>query len=114
MSAAGRGIVAEARCTLTVLADKRTTRSGSLDELRDSALAAADRLIELGAIEDDLIGLWSRRRERDLDDVAVEDGLRRIVARLEAGPAPGHVELPSGTTRRSSRRSRGTPPSPPR
>ncbi|MEU1842623.1 hypothetical protein [Micromonospora sediminicola] len=86
VEAAGRGIAAEARCTLTVLADKRTTRSGRLDELLDGAHAAADRLVELGVIEDDLIELWSRRRGRELDDVSFEDGLRRIVMRLEAWP----------------------------
>ncbi|MFI7646836.1 hypothetical protein ACIBTZ_12240 [Micromonospora sp. NPDC049460] len=86
VEAAGRGIAAEARCTLAVLADKMTTSSGSPAELRRRALASADRLIELGAIEDDLNELWSRRRENDLDDAAFEASLQRIVTRMEAWP----------------------------
>ncbi|MGS2613883.1 hypothetical protein ACVCAH_05020 [Micromonospora sp. LZ34] len=86
VEAAGRGIAADARCTLAVLADKLTIRSASLDELRQRALASADRLIELGGIEDALNELWSRRRARDLDDEAFEAGLQQIVVRLEAWP----------------------------
>jgi len=83
---ASRGIAAEARCTLAILADKLTVRSGSADELLQSALASADRLMELGAIEDDLSELWSRRREGDLGDDAFEASLQQIVMRLEAWP----------------------------
>ncbi|OHX04765.1 hypothetical protein BFV98_18110 [Micromonospora sp. WMMB235] len=86
VEAAGRGIAAEARCTLAVLADKLTIRSGSRDELIESAPASADRLMELGAIEDDLSELWSRRRERGLGDEAFEASLQQIVLRLEAWP----------------------------
>lgn len=56
---AGRGITAEARCTLTVVADKMTISTGSPAEARQRSLACADRLVELGAIEDDLSDLWS-------------------------------------------------------
>ncbi|MCO1617050.1 hypothetical protein M8C11_20245 [Micromonospora sp. CPM1] len=83
---AGRGITAEARCTLAVAADKMTTNSGSPAEARQRNLACADRLVELGAIEDDLSELWSRRREGDLDEAAFEASLLRIVMRLEAWP----------------------------
>ncbi|MEH0937257.1 hypothetical protein [Micromonospora psammae] len=86
VEAAGRGIAAEARCTLAILADKLTIRSGSTDELLQSALASADRLMELGAIEDDLSELWSNRREGDLGDDAFEASLQQIVMRLEAWP----------------------------
>jgi hypothetical protein len=86
VEAAGRGIAAEARCTLAILADKLTMRSGSADELLQSALASADRLMELGAIEDDLGELWSSRREGDLGDDAFEASLQQIVMRLEAWP----------------------------
>ncbi|MFI7604673.1 hypothetical protein ACIBTV_06070 [Micromonospora sp. NPDC049366] len=84
VEAAGRGIAAEARCGLAILGDKLTVRSGTTDELIRSALASADRLMELGGIEDDLNELWSRRRARDLDDEAFEAGLQQIVGRLEA------------------------------
>lgn len=86
VQAAGRGITAEARCTLTVAADKMATISGSPAEARQRSLACADRLIELGAIEDDLSELWSRRRGGELDDAAFEANLLRIVMRLEAWP----------------------------
>jgi hypothetical protein len=83
---AGRGITAEARCTLTVIADKMTTSSGSPGEARQRSLACADRLIELGAIEDDLSELWSRHRGGELDEAPFEASLLRIVMRLEAWP----------------------------
>jgi hypothetical protein len=86
VEAAGRGITAEARCTLAVLADKLTIRSGSSDELLQSVLASADRLMELGAIEDDLSELWASRRQGDLGDDAFEASLQLIVMRLEAWP----------------------------
>ncbi|MFC0029483.1 hypothetical protein ACFFMM_08095 [Micromonospora chaiyaphumensis] len=86
VEAAGRGIAAEARCALAILPDKLTMRSGSADELLRSALASADRLMELGAIEDDLSELWSRRREGDLGEDAFEASLQQIVTRLEAWP----------------------------
>ncbi|WP_433653179.1 hypothetical protein ACQP2C_14030 [Micromonospora zamorensis] len=89
VEAAGRGIAAQANCTLAtlaILADKLTIRSGSADELLQSALASADRLMELGAIEDDLSELWSRRREGDLGDDAFDASIQQIVMRLEAWP----------------------------
>ncbi|WBB69089.1 hypothetical protein [Micromonospora sp. WMMD812] len=81
---AGRGVVAEVRCTLAVLADKVTISSENADEAIGAALASADRLMDLGAIEDDLNELWCCRRERDLDDAAFEVSLEQVVARLEA------------------------------
>ncbi|WP_326558041.1 hypothetical protein [Micromonospora sp. NBC_01796] len=80
---AGRGIAAEARCTLAVLADK--TPSGS-DAALQAGLAYADRLMELGTIEDGLVELWRSRRAEDLDDGAFEKALRHLVVRLEAWP----------------------------
>lgn len=83
---AGRGIAAAARCTLAVLADQSTLKTGSLDELLQVALASTDRLIALGGIEGDLDEWWARRRTGDLGDAAFEAGLQQVVLRLEAWP----------------------------
>lgn len=60
--------------------------SDAPDAALQSGLAYADRLIELGTIEDDLAELWRRRRTEDLDDAAFEAALRHVVVRLEAWP----------------------------
>jgi hypothetical protein len=81
---AGEGIAAETRCTLAILAGKTYISPDPPDAALRGALAAADRLMELGAIEDDLVELWRRRRADDLDDPAFEAALRHLVVRLEA------------------------------
>ena len=86
VEAAGRGIAAEARCTLTVAADKTTARSGSPAEEQQRSRACADRLVELGSIEDDLSELWFRRRSGELGEAGFEADIQRIVTRLETWP----------------------------
>lgn len=84
---AGRGIVAEVQCTFAVLADKRTA-TGTSDaalQLQD-AVAYADRLMTLGAVEDDLAELWRRRRMDEIEDADFEETLQDIVQRLEMWP----------------------------
>lgn len=43
----------------------------------------ADRLIELGTIEEDLVELWRRRCADEMGDGEFESALCRIVVRLE-------------------------------
>jgi len=83
---AGHGIAAEASCTLVVLADKVRPVNGSDDVALQDAVEYADRLIEFGAIEDDLVELWRHRRADDLDETAFERALSDIVLRLESWP----------------------------
>lgn len=83
---AGRGIAAEARCTLAAAGDKSEVSDGPVEDAIQESIGYADRLMRLGEIEDDLVELWRRRRSEGLDDVAFEEGLNGIVARLEVWP----------------------------
>jgi hypothetical protein len=87
---AGRGIAAEARCTLAVSAGKNDAMSalqaGEAPASAPDPLAAFDKLMELSQIEDDLIDLWQRRSADDLADGDFEAELRSIVSALEAWP----------------------------
>jgi len=83
---AGRGIVAEVRCTLSALDGKVGPVAASGDAMLEGAIEYADLLTELGAIEVDLAELWRRRRAEDIDDAAFEGALRDIVLRLEEWP----------------------------
>ena len=51
------------------------------------AVAFADWIEDLTAIEDDVVVLWARRRAEELDDTAFEVALEQIVVRLEAWPS---------------------------
>jgi hypothetical protein len=84
---AGRGISAEARCTQAVLEDKMTVSSDPSPSVRQRALAAADLLTDLGAVEDDLAEAWRRRCTDDLDDLTFEAALDSAIRRLEEWPA---------------------------
>jgi hypothetical protein len=83
----GRGIAAEARCTRAVLKDKLTVSTEPEAVLLQRAAEAADLLIGLGAIEEDLADAWRQRCADDLDDPAFEAALDSAVSRLEAWPA---------------------------
>jgi hypothetical protein len=83
----GRGIAAEARCAQAVLKDKSTVSIEPVAVLLQRATEAADHLIGLGAIEDDLADAWRRRRTNELDGPAFEAALDSVVRRLEAWPA---------------------------
>jgi hypothetical protein len=83
---AGRGIAAEARCTLSVLADKGVQSAHVTDETLASVNRYAERLFAFGVIEDDLSRLWLERRGERIDDARFELELQEIVARLEAWP----------------------------
>ncbi|BFU41826.1 hypothetical protein KRMM14A1004_00630 [Krasilnikovia sp. MM14-A1004] len=82
----GRGISAEVRCTLATLADKRDNLARSEEAAIQESLSYAERLIELGEIEDSLVDIWQRRRADGLDDRAFELALEGIVNRLEEWP----------------------------
>lgn len=83
---AGRGIAAEAGCTLAALAEKTRPTPSTAYEAIEAGLEYADRLMELGVVEDGLVELWKRRCLGDLEDAAFEVLLHEIVARLEAWP----------------------------
>jgi hypothetical protein len=80
---AARGIAAEARCHLSVGPDDKTPNAEAPEVVVGRALAFADRVTVLCAIEDDLAILWHRRRVDGLELAGFEDGLRDIVVRLE-------------------------------
>jgi hypothetical protein len=82
----GLGIAAEARCTISILAGKGQVNDTPVDEAMLDAAVYADRLIELGDIEDDLVALWRRRRAEQLADPTFEELLMQIVTRLQAWP----------------------------
>ena len=83
----GRGITAEARCTLAVLEGKMTVSTEPMAVLLHRASESADLLIALGALEDELSDVWRRRRANEVDDPAFEDLLEIAVGHLEAWPA---------------------------
>ncbi|MBS2547723.1 hypothetical protein KGQ19_12680 [Catenulispora sp. NL8] len=86
----GRGISAEMRCTIAVINNKNRD-PGSPAPLADdwvaAKLAAADKLMELGDLDDELDDLWHRRRTTELTVDEFEERLGGIVQRLEAWPA---------------------------
>jgi hypothetical protein len=83
---AGKGIAAEARCTISAMDDKLHSGHGGVTESVGEGIEYADRLIELGAIEDDLVDLWRRRCGKEVADEEFEAELRAIVVRLEDWP----------------------------
>ncbi|MEV6964411.1 hypothetical protein AB0M47_04780 [Hamadaea sp. NPDC051192] len=83
---AGGGIAAEARCTLSTLADKMESTGESETAAPQDALAFADRLEVLGQIEDDLDALWKSRQSDVLGDLEFEAALARVVDRLRDWP----------------------------
>jgi hypothetical protein len=83
---AGRGIAAEARCTISAMDDKLSSESGEGVEAFRGGIEYADRLIELGAIEDNLVELWRRRCGDEIGDGEFEVALQRIVVRIEDWP----------------------------
>lgn len=80
----GRGISAKARCTFVSAEDKTRDSSGLSHAER---MAAVDKLIELGDLEDELEDLWQQRRANQLTAADFDAGLQDIVQRLEAWPA---------------------------
>jgi hypothetical protein len=85
---AGRGIAAEARCSLAILADKELglQSSGPVPEAVQRALVFADHLIELGEVADSLEELWRLRSTGETDDASFEAKLGHLVRCLEEWP----------------------------
>ena len=83
---AGRGIAAEARCTMAVLLDKGQDFDDSSESAMVRALEYSDRLLELGELEDGLDQLVRRRLANELGDADFERALDELVTRLEAWP----------------------------
>jgi hypothetical protein len=83
---AGRGIAGGVRCALAVIAGKSRRFDDPPVVARRRVLAHADRLMELIAIEDDLIEVWRCWLAEGSDDATFERMLNDIVLRLEAWP----------------------------
>jgi hypothetical protein len=84
IEAVGRGIAAEARCHLAVPVDDKRPNNEPADVVIARALAFADRIEQLCAIEDDLAAAWGERHDGRLDDEPFETVLNQLVARLDA------------------------------
>ncbi|MET3428794.1 hypothetical protein BJ973_008006 [Actinoplanes tereljensis] len=89
----GRGIAAQARCTISVLVEKEQAwPPGQIETVIlpeaaiRQAVAYGERLMELGAIEDDLEEVWCSRQSGGSDNATFERALNDIVARLDAWP----------------------------
>ncbi|MEV4352150.1 hypothetical protein AB0J83_47455 [Actinoplanes sp. NPDC049596] len=81
---AGRGIVLQARCSQMMLADKGRRYDDPPEQARRRALDAADRLIALGELEDDLVETVRRRLGGETREPEFEEALDDVVRRLEA------------------------------
>lgn len=86
---AGRGISARVRCTIALAEDKTTDSSGLSHAER---MAAVDKLIALGDLEDELEDLWQRRCADELTAADFQTTLEGMIQWLEAWPA--HLTKP--------------------
>jgi hypothetical protein len=91
---AGRGISAQARCTIAVVESKNRDLGSLPDDWVADKLAAADNLVEAVELEDELVDLWRRRCAGEAEAAEFEAGLRDIVQRSEVWPA--HLMRKSG------------------
>lgn len=82
----GRGIAAEARCTMATLVDKGQDFDDSPESATHRVIEYSDRLLELGEIEDGLDQLLRRRMANELGDTDFERALDELVTRLQAWP----------------------------